>query len=152
MLSDRVSEIKPGGPSTETPFLPRWVAWLALPAVAMPIGIFVFVLTTESAHDELRCPFVERGHKQLGAGVRVIEEGRNCVSDIEERRYTLVRAGASRVLGNRRLDRAAFAPGSYQWSAEVSPAGEVRVTVENRGHGHVLFREGTPEEKQRDGR
>lgn len=133
-------------------FLPRWVLWLALPAAAAPFAILAFVFLSEGAHDPSRCPFVEVGRRKLGPSLAVVEHGRRCVADVEERRWTLARDGRTRVLGNRRLAHAAFAPERYRWAAELSEQGEVRVTVVNDGHGQVLFREGTPEERARDGR
>lgn len=136
----------------EKRFLPRWVTWFALPAAVGPIAIFGFVLVTERAHDPEACPFEEVTRRELGPSLAVIETARHCVADIEERRWTIVRDGRARVLGNRRLERGAFAPAHYEWRAELSEADEVRVTVVNEGHGHVVFREGTPQERRRDGR
>jgi hypothetical protein len=118
----------------------------------MPGAIFLFVLAMESAHDAARCPFVEVERRRLAAHAHVVEERRVCVAGVEERRWTLMRGGRARVLGSRRLDHAAFETGRYRWIAEVTRAGEVRVVVENAGHGRVLFREGTREERERDGR
>ena len=132
--------------------MPRWVLWLALPALVMPVGIFVFVLGSESAHDEARCPFHELARATVAPDVVVVEDGRNCVGNVEERRWTLSRAGRASVLGMRRLDRAAFASSGYQWTATLSKAGEVRVVVDTPGVGDVLFREGTAIEHARDGR
>jgi hypothetical protein len=126
--------------------------WVALPAAVMPIGILGFVLVTEFAYDEARCPFREVARVTVAPGVAVVEDGRSCAGDVEERRWTLRRAGQARVLGMRRLDREAFAPGGYRWNAVVSEAGEVRVVVHNPGYGEVLFREGTAEEHARDQR
>ena len=136
----------------DKPFLPRWVRWAAIPAAAGPFLIFLFVLLTEGAHDPQDCPFAEVERREVTASLTVIETGRNCVGDVEERRWTIVRDGRERVLGNRRLERGAFGPDRYTWTAELSDAGELHVRVTNEGHGHVLFREGTPEERARDGR
>lgn len=138
--------------ASDKPFLPRWVRWLALPAAAMPVAILAFVVKTEFAYDETRCPYREVRRAVVRADIVVIEHGRRCTTDTEERRWTLVRAGRSQVLGLRRLGRAAFASDRYRWSAALSEQGEVRVTVENPGVGEVLLREGTPEEHARDGR
>lgn len=147
-MADKADAVPQEG---EKPFLPRWVLWLVLPAAVGPIAIFVFVLITEGAHDPTDCPFVEVGRRNLGSAT-VIEDGRNCVGDIEERRWTIVRDERMRTLGNRRLERIAFERDHYQWTADVTEDGEVHVTVKNEGHGEVLFREGTAEERARDGR
>ena len=118
----------------------------------MPIGIFVFVLGSESAHDEARCPFHEIRRATVAPALIVVEDGRICVGDVEERRWTLMRAGRASVLGLRRLDRAAFAPVGYRWTATLSDANEVRVVVDTPGYGEVLFREGTATEHARDSR
>jgi hypothetical protein len=135
----------------EKRFLPRWVTWLAIPAAVGPVAILGFVLVTERAHDSDACPFREVTRREVGPSLAVIEAARRCVADIEERRWTIVRDGRARVLGNRRLERDAFSSARYHWTAELS-GDEVRVTVTNQGHGHVVFREGTPDERRRDGR
>lgn len=150
MAAARPDGAEPG--RGEKRFLPRWVLWLALAGAAGPIAILGFVLFTEDAHDAGRCPFVEIERREIAPALVVVESARSCVPDIEERRWALERDRRSRVLGNRRLDRAAFAPERYRWTTELSEAGEVRITVVNDGHGQVFFREGTPEERARDGR
>lgn len=127
--------------------LPKWALWLMLPGIVAPALIFGFILWTESAHDESRCPFRELSRTTLKDGADVIEEGRRCVSEVEERRFRLERAGGSRVLGERRFDSAAFASGKYRWAAVVTEEGEVQVTIHNQGHDDLLLREGTPEER-----
>ena len=131
---------------SEGPPLPRWVLWLMLPGIAAPVLIFAFIMLTESAHDPGRCPYREVERRPVAEGVAVLEEARSCVENIEERRYTIHRGSVSRLLGERRFDKAAFAAG-YRWTAQVSPKGEVQVTVHNPGHDDLLLREGTPEER-----
>jgi hypothetical protein len=77
----------------------------------------------------------------------VREDARHCLPGIEERRFTAVRGTNERVLGRRRFASTAFAPDHYSWRAELSPQGEVRVTVDNEGHAQGVFREGTLEER-----
>lgn len=121
---------------------------LALPGLLGPLVIFGFILTTERAHDESRCPYepvVERAVAGA-AGARVREERRRCVEAAEERRYTLVRDGSPRLLGRRRFAPESFDPPGYRWEASVSEAGEVQVVVHNPAHDSVTFREGRADE------
>jgi hypothetical protein len=129
--------------------LPRWALWLMLPGIVGPALIFGFILWTESRHDEQSCPFHELSRTALSDGAQVIEEGRRCIADVEERRFRLERAGSTRVLGERRFEPAAFASDRYRWDALVSSEGEVQVTVHNEGHEDVLLREGTAEEREK---
>ncbi|MDD9935932.1 MAG: hypothetical protein OXT09_20140 [Myxococcales bacterium] len=132
---------------SEGPLLPRWVLWIMLPGIIAPMLIFAFILITESAHDEEDCPYSQVERRELEGGVAVLEERRSCVSGVEERRYSLLRDGESRVLGRRRFDGAAFGPDRYRWKAEISEQQEVVVTIQNDGHDDLLLREGTPEER-----
>jgi hypothetical protein len=108
-----------------------------------PIGIFAFIVLTERAHDESRCPYVERTRLEAGADARVVEETRSCVEGIEERRFVLERGARRQLLGERRLPRGAFEPAAYTVTVTRSPEGEVQVRIRNQGHGEVVFREGT---------
>jgi hypothetical protein len=135
------------GPAAEPSFLPRWAMWLVLPGLLMPVGILAFMGIAQLAHNESRCPFEQRSVQQLAPGVSVQEEARRCLPGTEERRYRLSRAGALRVLGERRLASKAFAAGRYSWTASINDRGEVQVIVHNADHGDVLFREGTAAER-----
>jgi hypothetical protein len=132
---------------SDGPPLPRWALWLMLPGIVAPLLIFLFIVMTESAHDPASCPYREVARRQLAADVSVLEEARSCVAEVEEHRYTLLRASGSRLLGERRFDRSAFSPGSYRWTASITDQGEVQVVVHNRGHADLLLREGTAEER-----
>jgi hypothetical protein len=125
--------------------LPKWVLWLALPGILAPIAILIFIVTTERAHDEERCPYKEHERRELSPEVVVIEQTRSCIEGVEERRYLLERQGRTQLLGERRLPPTAFATG-YVWKLEQTGEGEVHVQVQNPGHGQMLFREGTKEE------
>jgi hypothetical protein len=129
--------------------LPRWTMYLILPGAVAPIAILGFIFVSELAHDEARCPFAQRTNQQLSVGVSVREDARSCLPGIEERRYSALRAGSERVLGRRRFARDAFDPSRYRWRAELSPQGEVRVTVDNDGHAQAVFREGTAADETR---
>jgi hypothetical protein len=131
---------------SDGPPLPRWALWLMLPGIVGPVLIFGFILWTQRAHDPTRCPYHELARRTLGADLVVIEDARHCVSDVQEHRYSVLRAGQRRVLGERRFDAQAFVAGDYVWRVEQTAQGEVQVVVHNPGHDDVLFREGTPEE------
>lgn len=132
---------------SDGPPLPRWVLWLMLPGIAAPVVIFGFILVSQRAHDEARCPYRELTRRVLAPSVIVVEEARNCLGQVEEHRYSLLRAAERRILGERRFDRQAFAPGHYRIIAELTQQGEAQLVVHNDGHDDVLFREGTPRER-----
>jgi hypothetical protein len=134
---------------SEGPILPRWALWLMLPGIAGPVLIFIFIAITESAHDPADCPYARVQQRELAADVAVREEARNCIGDIEERRFTVVRGETLRLLGRRRFPQSDFAAEGYGWDAVVSDDGEVQVTVQVPGHDDVLFREGTAEEREK---
>jgi hypothetical protein len=136
----------PKAPESGLP-LPRWVLWLALPGVIAPIAIFAFILLTEKAHDEASCPFGELTRRTASEGVEVIEESRRCIDDVEERRFVVVRNGQRQAIGERRFAPALFAPDVYSWEIKVSEQGETHVRVAQKGHGAVVFREGTERER-----
>jgi hypothetical protein len=133
---------------SDGPPLPRWALWLMLPGIVAPLLIFAFIVLTESAHDEARCPYSELARRELASGIAVVEHVRSCVRDVEEHRYTLLRNGATRVLGERRFERSAFTADRYSWTATISEQGEVQVVVRNRGHADLLLREGTKDERE----
>ena len=125
------------------PFLPRWALYLAVPGLVGPLLILGFIFVSETAHNESRCPYEPVEVRPLSAALSVREDRRNCLGSIEERRFTAVRGANERILGRRRFDRQAFGQG-YDWTASVSPEGEVKVTVHNPNHTEATFREGTP--------
>jgi hypothetical protein len=135
---------------SDGPILPRWALWLMLPGIVGPLLVFVFIVVTQRAHDPARCPYHEVGRRELAAGVSVLEEARTCIAGVEEHRFSLRRGTKVQVLGERRFDQRAFAPGSYTWQASLSAQGEVHVDVHNAGHDDVKFREGTAAEHARD--
>jgi hypothetical protein len=127
-------------------FLPRWVFLLAIPGFLGPVLILAFIFRSELAHDEARCPYAEVSAQTLPGDIRVREERRSCVQDVEERRYSSIRGGEARVLGRRRLPTEAFEGPKYAWKAGLTEKGEVRVVVNCPGHPEAVFREGKPEE------
>lgn len=141
----------PGTPAASARDQRRKQLWflLALPGLLGPVVIFVFILTTERAHDEDRCPYEPVTERTVPGedGARVREERRRCVDAAEERRYTLIRGGQTQLLGRRRFAPEAFAGPDYHWEASVSETGEVQVVVHNPVQPSVTFREGRPDER-----
>lgn len=131
-------------PEANKPFLPRWARYVLLPGLFGPVFVLGFIFVNELAHDEGRCPYVQGEIRTLGPDLRVREDHRNCLWNVEDHRFTLIRAGQEKTLGRRRFRAEAFAPGKYSWEAKVSEQGEVSVNVRNEGHGDQAFREGTP--------
>jgi hypothetical protein len=129
--------------------IPRWLIWVLIPGVAGPVLILAFIFVSELAHDEARCPYIHTSTKALNSEVSVREDERTCLPGVQERRFTAVRGAQEHVLGRRRFSSTAFAPDHYQWRAELSQQGEVRVTVDNAGHSQAVFREGTADERAR---
>jgi hypothetical protein len=131
----------------EKQFLPRWVRYLAIPGLVGPLLILVFIFITELAHSESRCPYVSRETRALNTQVSVREDSRNCIWDVEDHRFSVVRGSDEHVLGRRRFRKEAFAPGHYSWSAELDAKDQVHVRVQNEGHSDAQFREGTAQER-----
>ncbi|MEY4576426.1 MAG: hypothetical protein RL701_1129 [Pseudomonadota bacterium] len=134
----------------EKPFLPRWARYLLLPGLFLPVLVVVFVNAVQFVHDETRCPYVRGETRSLGEALSVREDRRNCLWDLEDRRFSVIRAGQEHMLGSRRFRADAFAQGHYEWSAELSTQDEVQLRVKNAGHKDATFREGTPQERARD--
>lgn len=146
MASEGSSGSKAEPAAESKAFLPRWVLWVAMPGLLMPVGIVAFMAVAQLAHDEQRCPFEQRSVQELGGGARVLEEARQCMPDTEERRYRLQRGDTLQVLGERRFAREAFADGKYSWKASINDRHEVQIIVHSADHGDVMFREGTAAE------
>jgi hypothetical protein len=132
-------------PDTGSLPLPKWVLWAAIPGALAPILILVWIVITERAFDESKCPFVEKERRSPIEGAYVVEQARRCIDKVEERRFVLERHGKTQLLGERRFAPDAFAAGRYKWEARVSEQGEIQVRIDNEGHGHVIFRDGTVE-------
>lgn len=130
-------------------WLRRLLPFVVVPAVLGPLGIFVFVLVTETAHDEEDCPPQRVQWRELAPGVAIEELSRNCLSDVHERRFVLHRAGKTQLLGRRRFEASAFEGSEYGWDAGIRESGEVHMYVTTPGYGGVAFREGTPDETGR---
>jgi hypothetical protein len=131
----------------DKPFFPRWARYLLLPGLFGPLFVLGFIFINELAHDEARCPYVVGETRALSASVSVREDSRNCLWDVEDHRFSVIRDGAESVLGRRRFRADAFAQGHYTWTAELDAKDQVHVLVKNEGHGDGQFREGTVEER-----
>ena len=104
-------------PQPEKPFLPRWARYLILPGVFGPVFVLGFIFINELAHDEKRCPYIPGEIRTLGPDILVREDHRNCLWNVEDHRFTLIRAGQEKTLGRRRFGAEAFEPGKYSWEA-----------------------------------
>ncbi|HEX7477357.1 MAG TPA: hypothetical protein VF331_06090 [Polyangiales bacterium] len=145
-MSAPAHDAPPDDASKPEPFLPRWAVYVMVPGLLGPLLILGFILFTEYAHDERRCPYSPLSERTLAADVRVREDARRCMTRAEERRYTLLRGPSERVLGRRRFAPDAFARGHYRWQASLGQDGQVHVSVHNDGHADAEFREGTAAE------
>jgi hypothetical protein len=135
---------------SDKPFLPSWARYVILPGLFGPVLILGFIFVTEFAHNEGRCPYEAGETRALTPEVSVREDHRNCLWDVEDHRYSVVRSGSERVLGNRRFRAPAFDPGNYSWSAEIDSKDQVHVLIKNDGHADAQFREGTEKERAAD--
>jgi len=131
----------------DKPFLPRWARYLLLPGLFGPLFVLAFIFVDQLAHDEARCPYVPGESRPIAQDVSVREDRRNCLWDVEDRRFSVVRGTEERFLGRRRFRAEAFAAGRYSWQAELSAKNEVHLHVKNAGHSDADFREGTAEER-----
>jgi hypothetical protein len=129
--------------------IPRWLIYVLIPGFVGPVLILAFIFLSELAHDEKRCPYTYTSTQPLNSQISVREDARSCLPGLEERRFTVVRGAVEHALGRRRFAGSAFAPDHYRWRAELTPQGDVRVTVDNAGHAQAVFREGTAEERAR---
>lgn len=109
--------------------------------VLLVVAIFAFVVRSERAHDEARCPFTTLGERTL-AGATVIEESRRCVPEAEEHRWLLVRGGGAKLeLGRKRLPRASFAAERTKWKLREDETQRLVLEIEVDGAPFSDFRE-----------
>ena len=123
------------------PLPPRWVLMVLgmLPAV-LAIGIFVFIARFQLAHDEGRCPFHELETRDLTPDLRVREDARRCLPEIEEHRWLVIRAGREPLeLGRFPLEAEQTERG-FPWTVALED-GRAVVTITNEGRGELVFRE-----------
>jgi hypothetical protein len=103
--------------------------------------IFGLIVRSERAHDEGRCPFSAIGEQTL-AGVRVVEEARTCLPQVEEHRWLVARPGKDTYeLARKRLDRARFSKERFRWSLSQDEKQLLVLTIEVDGALSSEFRE-----------
>jgi hypothetical protein len=120
-----------------------WKRPLLIALATAPIGllaiIMIFIVRSEMAFDESRCPYRAREERTFREGTRVREDARTCQDGVEEHRWVLVRDGRPPLeLGRRRLASRYY--DNYRWSI-VEREGRVRVEVHNRGVGPRAYGE-----------
>lgn len=148
-MNDAASTDKTTGP-TEKPetakkspwWLPIVVVVGAAPAV-FALYILFFITRYSMAHDESRCPYAHVETRDVGAGLRVREESRRCIDEVEEHRWLVERGTAPpNELGRYPLEADQIAQG-FPWTAVVQE-GRVVITIENQGRGEIVLREPRP--------
>jgi len=116
----------------------------ALPGV-FSIFIMFFIARYSILHDEGRCPYVHVETRDVGAGLRVREESRRCIDEVEEHRWLVERGTAPpRELGRYPLEAEQIEQG-FPWRATVEDQ-RVVITILNEGRGELVLREPAPSE------
>jgi len=97
------------------------------------LAVFVLIFRNERAHDEDTCPFQAWSERAFSNGT-VFEEQRNCIENITERRYRVVRDKQPGFeLARKRLSSDRFAQDRYRW--EIGETGQrivIKVFVDER--------------------
>lgn len=123
-------------------YLPIIVVLGAAPAV-FSLYILYFITNYSMAHDEERCPYAHVETRDVAAGVRVREESRRCIDEVEEHRWLVERGTAPpNELGRYPLEAAQVEQG-FPWQARIEDA-RVVITIENQGRGEIVLREPRP--------
>lgn len=120
-------------------WLPIIVVLGAAPAV-FSLYILYFITSYSIAHDEDTCPYQARETRDVSAGVRVREEARRCIDEVEEHRWLVERGTAPpNELGRYPLEAAQIEQG-FPWVASIEE-GRVVITIQNQGRGEIVLRE-----------
>lgn len=106
--------------------------------VALVLVIFGFIVRSESAHDEAKCPFARKDERAVGE-VLVVEEARRCVPEAEEHRWLVMRDGKAIEFARKRLHTESFEQAS--WSAEADENGLVVLRLSVADKEVAEFRE-----------
>ena len=122
-------------------WLPIAVVVGALPAV-FAIAIFAFLMYSGYAHDEARCPFHDVETRALDGRTSVREQARQCVSDVEEHRWEVVREGSAPLELGRLPHERLGEP--VPWHARLEDA-RVIIDVTNEPRGVLTLREPFPD-------
>ncbi len=110
-------------------FVRRLGMGLSAVMILTVLVIFGLIVRSESAHDEASCPFASLSERTLGVA-RVLEETRECVSGVEERRWLVERSGQETYeLARKRLDKARFAEDRFAWKLEANEQQKLSVHI-----------------------
>lgn len=141
-----MSEVPPNSPSAAFKARQkRILRGLGITASAlMVVGVLtvlVLIVRTERAHDEERCKFEPLDRRAL-ADAEVLEERRNCLPEVEERRYLVQRAERPLYeLARKRLSSAQFAPDRYVWKLREEAPQQLVLEIEIDGKPFSEFHE-----------
>jgi hypothetical protein len=105
------------------------------------LAILLLIVRSESAHDEVTCPFVKRSERTLEGAV-VVEEARNCLPEAEERRWLVSRGGGPSVeFARKRLPRSHFSDDRAVWVLSLDDKKQVVLTLRVDGKVSSEFHE-----------
>ena len=114
---------------------------VSLLMVLLVMAVFALIVSSESAHDEAKCPVARRGQQPLGELV-VIEEARRCVPEAEERRWLIARPDKPPFeFARKRLPLGLFNHKETNAKLERDKKGFVVLTLNVGGVGPTEFRE-----------
>lgn len=129
--------------ATEKRGTPLWVKIIvvlgALPGV-LALFIMFFIARYSILHDEDRCPYAHVETRDVGDGVRVREESRRCMDEVEEHRWLVERGTAEPLELGRYPLEAAQIPEGFPWTATLDEQ-RVVITITNQGRGEIVLRE-----------
>ena len=109
--------------------------------VAAVLAILLFIVRSESAHDEVTCPFVKRSERTL-EGALVVEETRSCLPEAEERRWLVSRSGQKPVeFARKRLPKEHFTDDHAVWVLSLDEQKKVVLTLRVDGKVASEFHE-----------
>jgi hypothetical protein len=112
----------------------------ALMVVAV-LAILLFIVRSESAHDELSCPFTRRSERTLEGAV-VVEETRSCLPEAEERRWLVSRNGGTpHEFARKRLPKEHFSDDRAVWVLSLDAQKQVVLTLRVDGKVASEFHE-----------
>jgi hypothetical protein len=133
-------------PAAEKKATPLWVKIIvvlgALPGV-LALFIMFFIARYSILHDEDRCPYAHVETRNVGDGVRVREESRRCMDEVEEHRWLVERGTAAPMELGRYPLEAEQIPDGFPWTATLDER-RVVITITNQGRGEIVLREPRP--------
>jgi hypothetical protein len=104
------------------------IALSALMVVAV-LAVLMFIVRSESAHDEISCPFARRSERTL-EGALVVEEARSCLPEAEERRWLVSRGGGKPLeFARKRLPKERFSDDRALWVLSLDDKKQVVLTL-----------------------